>query len=229
MSQVATEQQWKSKYRELVDELEDKERAWAKLETALRAAAGKLALAALGQSPELDAAIDHVMAVLRTDATALNLDSSMTGLMRALKAESAVELKSAPAGAARRCRHSPDCERRHGRDRELAARARPPARARCRRSPTRPRRCRAGSSSAFPRAAGSRSCSVADAVGEVASALESQRRELDALPRADHAAARGLRGLDALAGRRRAKPPRRRGRSRAHRAGRDGEPAARKS
>jgi diguanylate cyclase len=100
MSQVATEQQWKSKYRELVEELEDKERAWAKLEAALRAAAGKLAMAAFGQSPELDAAIDHVMAVLRTDPTTLNLDSSMTGLMRALKAESAVEAKSAPAGAA---------------------------------------------------------------------------------------------------------------------------------
>ena len=51
MTQVATEQQWKHKYRELVDELEDKERAWAKLEAALRAAAGKLAMAALGQSP----------------------------------------------------------------------------------------------------------------------------------------------------------------------------------
>jgi diguanylate cyclase len=100
MSQVATEQQWKSKYRELVDELEEKERAWAKLETALRGAAGKLAMAALGQSPELDSAIDHVMAVLRTDPTMLNLDSSMTGLMRALHAESAVEHKSAPAGAA---------------------------------------------------------------------------------------------------------------------------------
>jgi diguanylate cyclase len=65
----------------------------------LRAAAGKLAVAALGRSPELDAAIDHVMAVLRTDPTALNLDSSMTGLVRALKAESAVEVKSAPAAA----------------------------------------------------------------------------------------------------------------------------------
>lgn len=99
MPQVATDQQWKNKYRELVQELEDKERAWAKLEAALRAAAGKLAMAALGQSPELDAAIDHVMAVLRTDPTALNLDSSMTGLMRALKAEATLELKSMPAGA----------------------------------------------------------------------------------------------------------------------------------
>ncbi len=100
MASVATEQQWKTKYRELVQELEDKERAWSKLEAALRAAAGKLAVAALGQSPELDAAIDHVMAVLRTDPTTLNLDSSMTGLMRALKAETAVEAKSAPSGVA---------------------------------------------------------------------------------------------------------------------------------
>jgi diguanylate cyclase len=100
MPQVATDQQWKTKYRELVEELEDKERAWSKLEAALRAAAGKLAVAALGQSPELDAAIDHVMAVLRTDATTLSLDSSMTGLMRALKAETAVERKSAPPGVA---------------------------------------------------------------------------------------------------------------------------------
>jgi len=100
MAQVATEQQWKTKYRELVDELEEKERAWAKLENALRVAAGKLAMAALGQSPELDAAIDHVMAVLRTDPTMLNLDSSMTGLMRALKAESVIELKSTPEGTA---------------------------------------------------------------------------------------------------------------------------------
>jgi diguanylate cyclase len=99
MAQVATEHQWKDKYRELVAELEDKEHAWSRLEAALRAAAGKLAMAALGQSPELDAAIDHVLATLRTDPTALNLDSSMTGLMRALKAETAVETKSAPPGA----------------------------------------------------------------------------------------------------------------------------------
>lgn len=98
MSQAATEQQWKDKYRELVRELEDKEHAWSKLEAALRGAAGKLAMAALGQSRELDAAIDHVMATLRTDPTALNLDSSMTGLMRALKAENAVEQRSAPPG-----------------------------------------------------------------------------------------------------------------------------------
>jgi diguanylate cyclase len=99
MANVATEQQWKTKYRELVDELDDKERAWGKLESALRVAAGKLAVAAMGRSPELDAAIDHVMAVLRTDPTALNLDSSITGLVRALKVDSALETKSAPPAA----------------------------------------------------------------------------------------------------------------------------------
>lgn len=180
MPQVATDQQWKSKYRELVQELEDKERAWAKLEAALRAAAGKLAVAALGQSPELDAAVDHVMAVLRTDPTMLNLDSSMTGLMRALKAEATLELKSTLAGAApggvvivptasavtdeivallralvRRLSEIPPLAETAG---SLA------------------RRLELGVPEngweAFLR-------SVADAVGEVASRLESQRRELE--------------------------------------------------
>ena len=86
MTQVATEQQWKLKYRELVEELEDKERAWAKLEAACvpppEARDGRAR-----PEPRARAAIDHVMAVLRTDPTTLNLDSSMTGLMRALKAE----------------------------------------------------------------------------------------------------------------------------------------------
>ncbi len=205
MTQVATEQQWKHKYRELVDELEDKERAWAKLEAALRAAAGKLAMAALGQSPELDAAIDHVMAVLRTDPTALSLDSSVTGLMRALKAETAVETKSAspdspvvivPMASAvtdeivsllralvRRLAEMPPLT-------ETAA--------------TLARRLEIGVPEGgwepFLR-------SVADAVGGVVTALESQRRELeDFLEQVTRAACR-VRAVDALAGRRRAEPP----------------------
>jgi len=99
MAQVATESQWKDKYRELVREIVEKERAWAALEAALRGVAGKLAIAATGRSAELDAAIDQVMAVLRTDPTALELDSSMTVLMRALKAEAAPEPKSGPPAA----------------------------------------------------------------------------------------------------------------------------------
>ena len=46
MPQVATEQQRKNKYRELVDELEGKQRTWSKLEAALRGACSKLAIRA---------------------------------------------------------------------------------------------------------------------------------------------------------------------------------------
>jgi diguanylate cyclase len=85
MPSLATEEQWKDRYRDLVRELEDKERAWKARETALRSTAGKLALAAMGQSPELDAAVDHVLATLRTDGPTGTLDSGLSGLVRALQ------------------------------------------------------------------------------------------------------------------------------------------------
>lgn len=59
MPSLASEEQWKDRYREVVRELEDKERAWKAREVALRSTAGKLALAAMGQSPELDVAVDR--------------------------------------------------------------------------------------------------------------------------------------------------------------------------
>lgn len=85
MAGVATEQQWKDRYRELVRDFEDKERVWTALEKALRAAAGKLAVAAMGQSTELDRAVDAVLATLGTDLTAPRLDASVSGLVRALQ------------------------------------------------------------------------------------------------------------------------------------------------
>lgn len=85
MSSVVPEGQWKDRYRALVREFEDKERAWRALEAALRSAAGKLALAAMGQSPEIDAAVDHVVATLRVEPTNASLDSSLSGLVRALQ------------------------------------------------------------------------------------------------------------------------------------------------
>lgn len=85
MPSLATEEQWKDRYRELVRELEDKERAWKARESALRSTAGKLAMAAMGQSPSLDAAVDNVVATLRTDPTSPTLDSSLSSLVRALQ------------------------------------------------------------------------------------------------------------------------------------------------
>jgi diguanylate cyclase len=85
MPSLATEDQWKDRYRDLVRELEDKERLWKAREGALRSAAGKLAVAAMGQSPAIDAAVDQVVATLRTDPQSAMLDSSLSGLVRALQ------------------------------------------------------------------------------------------------------------------------------------------------
>lgn len=63
---------WKTRYRELVHELEDKERRWLALENALRRAASQLAIAAMGQSPELDAQVGDIVELMRgTDTDAL--------------------------------------------------------------------------------------------------------------------------------------------------------------
>ncbi len=85
MAGVAAEAQWKDKYRELVRDYETKERQWSALEHALRAAAGKLAFAAMGQNAALDKAVESVLGALRTDLSATSLDATMSGLVRALQ------------------------------------------------------------------------------------------------------------------------------------------------
>ena len=97
MASAAQEQQWKDRYRELVRDFEEKEREWSALEKALRAAAGKLALAAMGQGKALDAAVDAVLATLRSDLTAPRLDASVSGLVRALQVEGVAGEIVAPA------------------------------------------------------------------------------------------------------------------------------------
>ena len=57
MAEAVADAKWKDLYRELVRDLEDKERHWTALESALRSAAGKLALAAVGQGKALDGAV----------------------------------------------------------------------------------------------------------------------------------------------------------------------------
>jgi diguanylate cyclase len=96
MAGVAAEAQWKDKYRELVRDYETKEREWSALEHALRTAAGKLAFAAMGQNAALDKAVESILAALRTNLSAANLDASLSGLVRALQTPKAEE---APAAA----------------------------------------------------------------------------------------------------------------------------------
>ncbi|HEX5047766.1 MAG TPA: diguanylate cyclase [Gammaproteobacteria bacterium] len=85
MGEPASDVQWKARYRELVRDFETKEREWASLESALRAAASRLGVAAMGQSDELDAALGPIVESLRTKGAVPQLDTSTTSLVRALK------------------------------------------------------------------------------------------------------------------------------------------------
>jgi diguanylate cyclase len=97
MAEPASDQQWKARYRELVRDFEAKEREWAELEAALRAAASRVAVAAMGQSEELDAALDPLVESLRTKGAMPHLDSSTTSLVRALKVhESTAQRQALP-------------------------------------------------------------------------------------------------------------------------------------
>jgi diguanylate cyclase len=85
MAEPAADLQWKNRYRELVRDFETKEREWSELETALRSAASRIAVAAMGQSEELDAALGPLVESLRTKGSMPHLDTSTTTLVRALK------------------------------------------------------------------------------------------------------------------------------------------------
>jgi diguanylate cyclase len=84
---------WKTRYRDLVRDFEAKEREWTELETALRAAASRVAVAAMGQSEELDAALGPLVDSLRTKGALPQLDTSSTSLVRALKVHEATAQK----------------------------------------------------------------------------------------------------------------------------------------
>jgi diguanylate cyclase len=94
MAEAVADAKWKDLYRELVRDLEDKERHWTALESALRSAAGKLALAAMGQGKALDAALEQVVAALRSDISPPRLDASVSQLVRALHVDETESLDS---------------------------------------------------------------------------------------------------------------------------------------
>lgn len=101
MAQPASDLQWKDRYRELLREHEAQEREWSALESALRAAASRVAVAAMGQSEELDAALAPLVESLRTKGAMPQLDTSTTSLMRALKLHESTSELQAPADLAK--------------------------------------------------------------------------------------------------------------------------------
>jgi diguanylate cyclase len=76
---------WKTQYREILGDLERKERAWSTLESALRRAASQLAIAAMGQSEALDSELDNVLDLVKSGDDPNLLGDAFTGLASALK------------------------------------------------------------------------------------------------------------------------------------------------
>lgn len=89
MANPAAEQLWKDRYRELLRDFEAKEAEWAALEKSLRAAAGKLTMAAMGQGEHLDAALDTVSMALRGSAPAAEIDAGVSQVVRQLHVQDA--------------------------------------------------------------------------------------------------------------------------------------------
>lgn len=84
MGDAAAEQQWKDRYRELLRDFEQRERDWTALEKALRAAAGKLTMAAMGQSRALDDALASVADALRGKGSPSEIDAGVSSVVRQL-------------------------------------------------------------------------------------------------------------------------------------------------
>ena len=84
MQGAATPEHWKDRYRDLVSELEAKERAWSSLESALRRSAVTLGAAARGHGPEVDARIEAVLDAVRSNGNADELKDSLTALSAAV-------------------------------------------------------------------------------------------------------------------------------------------------
>jgi diguanylate cyclase len=184
MFEAAADAKWKDRYRELVRDLEDKERHWMALETALRSAAGKLALAAMGQGKALDAALEQVVAVLRSDISPPELDSSVSQLVRALQMDATGGPPSGRSGgaseaaAARQPTATEARESAAGLEKTLgafvAAIARVPALALV--AGTVQRELRPGTTSAEAAALLEH---IANAVADVIASLQSQRADLE--------------------------------------------------
>src|SRR5690606_42085843 len=84
MATPAAEQVWKDRYRELLRDFEAKEAEWAALEKSLRAAAGKLTMAAMGQGTALDSALDTVSVALRGSGSPAEIDAGVSQVVRQL-------------------------------------------------------------------------------------------------------------------------------------------------
>jgi diguanylate cyclase len=83
----ATRENWKLKYRELVTELEHKERDWEALDQGLRSVASRLAIVAMGRDPVVDRHLDSLLDSIRQRAGEAQLAKQLEGLANAVVAQ----------------------------------------------------------------------------------------------------------------------------------------------
>jgi diguanylate cyclase len=77
---------WRTKYLDNLDQLENERRRFKTLETTLRRLAGRLCTASLGQSSQLDEQIRKLQNAIRRDATSVELDQITPALTDAIQA-----------------------------------------------------------------------------------------------------------------------------------------------
>ena len=75
---------WKSKYYDQLDNLEKKEKAWTELESVLRRAIGRLSLAAKGQSDAIDRRINDIRVAIKDPVDTYRLQTTLDDLSKVL-------------------------------------------------------------------------------------------------------------------------------------------------
>ena len=89
-------EQWKQKYYDQLDSMEQKEQDWEKLETTLKRTIGRLSLAAEGQHATLDRHIKDLRTAIKNNINRQRLDSVVDDISRVL-----TELEDKQAGPKR--------------------------------------------------------------------------------------------------------------------------------
>ncbi|NNF15715.1 MAG: diguanylate cyclase [Gammaproteobacteria bacterium] len=84
MQGTADREDWKVKYRDLLNELENKQSDWRTLEDALRSVANRLAIAALGRDPQVDQRLDDIRTSIKARAGGDELLRLLDGLSGAV-------------------------------------------------------------------------------------------------------------------------------------------------
>ncbi|MFK8030216.1 MAG: diguanylate cyclase [Gammaproteobacteria bacterium] len=84
MAETANREDWKSRYRELLEEMEQKEGDWQSLENSLRAVSSRLAITAMGRNDRIDQHLTGIIEAVKGRRSESHLLRSLEGLSEAV-------------------------------------------------------------------------------------------------------------------------------------------------